>query len=179
MSAISFYLGYIRGIGKLSTDMSPTMIKRPWNYSEISFAGEINQKVANKFTSVRKKNKIQEFLVKDTSITACDQVDLAFITVSTESSSVDGGTWKKLDLRCAVNLAFHLSRRTRIRAEDRLMDGPWYVYAGVSTPHDKVVYPSSFNYLINSISSIIFAHVIKPPTKVNNLWRTFNSRSSR
>lgn len=41
----------------------------------------------------------------------------------------------------------------------------------------KVVYPSSFNYLINSVSSIIFARVIKPPTKVNNLWRGSNSRS--
>lgn len=32
----------------------------------------------------------------------------------------------------------------------------------------KVVYPSSFNYLINSVSSIIFARVIKPQAKVNN-----------
>lgn len=49
----------------------------------------------------------------------------------------------------------------------------------LGTPLGKVVYPSSFNYLINSGSSIIFACVIKPPTKVNNLRCTSNSRSSR
>lgn len=41
----------------------------------------------------------------------------------------------------------------------------------------KVVYPSSFNYLINSVSSIIFARVIKPQAKVNNSHCTFSSRS--
>lgn len=41
----------------------------------------------------------------------------------------------------------------------------------------KVVYSSSFNYLINSVSSIIFARVIKPQAKVNNLRCTFSSRS--
>jgi len=41
----------------------------------------------------------------------------------------------------------------------------------------KVVYPSSFNYLINSVSSIIFAHIIKPQAKVNNSRCTFSSGS--
>lgn len=42
----------------------------------------------------------------------------------------------------------------------------------------KVVYPSSFNYLINSVSSIIFARVIKPQAKVNNSC-TSSSRSRK
>lgn len=110
------------------------------------------------------------------------QVNPGFSYVPVESSAAEGGTWKKVDLRCAVNLAFHLSSRTRAHEQrpSHRRDATERLRARSRRwAARQRVYSSSFNYLINSVSSIIFACVIKPPAKVNNLWRTSDSRSSR
>lgn len=74
--------------------------------------------------------------------------------------------------------SFNVSQPRRHRRRHICM----YTFMYIQRPprrSGKVVYPSSFNYLINSVSSIIFARVIKPQAKVNNSRCTSSSRSRR
>lgn len=81
---------------------------------------------------------------------------------------------RKESLRYAI---LHLVSFNRADTDGICMYTFMYIQRPACRSTRKVVYPSSFNYLINSVSSIIFARVIKPQAKVNNSRCTSSSRS--